>query len=461
MRTNDALRKLAGLAVLLDAAAVMVAGWFSWLGRFERPTMAEPYLVALVLGVLLALVLLPALGAYRDRNWVAPVTGVRRALPGLLTAMIILILLAAATQTTADFSRLWTGFWLLLSLMLMASWRVVVQHWLAVRGARRQPRLLILGTGRLARETARRLLSEYGEEDLIAGFLTIGDDYPEDLPAPVLGEIDQLKTILAEIRPRITEIWLASGNIDLSMRKRVIEELHLASLPVRYVPDLTMLNLIAHTPSQIAGMTVIELNATPLDGPNAMVKTVLDRVLSALLLLVLSPLLLTIAVLIRLDSPGPVLFRQPRHGGDGEVFDVLKFRTMCNNDKTFDGQATRDDPRVTRIGRFLRRSSIDELPQLINVLRGEMSLVGPRPHPVALNRAYADRIHSFMQRHRVRPGMTGWAQINGYRGETDTLEKMQKRFEHDLYYIENWSLALDARILLLTLLKGWRDQHAY
>jgi putative colanic acid biosynthesis UDP-glucose lipid carrier transferase len=161
-----------------------------------------------------------------------------------------------------------------------------------------------------------------------------------------------------------------------------------------------------------------------------------------------------------MDSPGPVLFRQPRHGSDGQVFDVLKFRTMRVTEADAPRQARRDDPRVTRPGRFLRRTSLDELPQLVNVLAGDMSLVGPRPHPVALNHEFAGRIHAFMQRHRVKPGITGWAQVHGYRGETDTLEKMQKRFEYDLYYIEHWSLGLDLKILLRTL-TALRGENAY
>jgi putative colanic acid biosynthesis UDP-glucose lipid carrier transferase len=267
--------------------------------------------------------------------------------------------------------------------------------------------------------------------------------------------------MLDEAEPRVSELWLVPGEIDVRLRERIIAALQRISLPVRYVPDLTLLNLIGQRPRRLAGMSVIELNATPLDGPDALVKAALDRVAAALLLLLLSPLLVAVALTIRLDSPGPVLFRQPRHGHDGRVFDVLKFRTMRVTERAPARQATREDPRITRIGRALRRTSIDELPQLINVLRGEMSLVGPRPHPVALNDAYADRLHAFMQRHRVKPGMTGWAQVNGYRGETDTLEKMRKRLEHDLYYIENWSLLLDLRILALTLVRAWRDVHAY
>jgi putative colanic acid biosynthesis UDP-glucose lipid carrier transferase len=458
---HDDLQRLARSAVLADGAAVLVAAWIAWWLRFQRWLLADHYFLALVLGVLLALVLLPALGAYRSRRWAEPGAGVLRALPGLGATFLALVVLSAATKTTADFSRLWTGGWFLASLALMAAWRLALSRWRAGREARERPRVLIVGGGDLARRTAERLIAESGDERVVAGFLTLRAGPPTaDLPAPVLGGVDRLETVLTEAEPRITEIWLAAGDIDAAGRRRVIAELQLASLPVRYVPDLTLLNLIGQQPRRIAGMTVIELNATPLDGPDAVVKAALDRVLAALLLLALSPLLLAVAALIRMDSPGPVLFRQPRHGSDGQVFDVLKFRTMRVTEADAPRQARRDDPRVTRPGRFLRRTSLDELPQLVNVLAGDMSLVGPRPHPVALNHEFAGRIHAFMQRHRVKPGITGWAQVHGYRGETDTLEKMQKRFEYDLYYIEHWSLGLDLKILLRTL-TALRGENAY
>ena len=465
MPTTDRTPRLARGAVLLDAIAVLAAAWLAWWWRFGRWSMADHYLVALALGVLLTLVLLPALGAYRGRRWPQPGVGALRALPGLAAVFGALVVMAAATKTTADFSRLWTGGWLLSSLALMMSWRFFVSRWRAIRAPHERGNLLIIGTGTLAGETARRLADAFGDSQRLAGFLTVGDDPDDrtggDLGAPILGGIDDLERVLLEADPAITEIYLATGDIDRALRERLMGELQLFSLPVRYVPDLALLNLIGQQPRRIAGMSVIELNATPLDGPDAVIKTVMDRVASAMLLVLLSPLLLTVAALVKLDSPGPVLFRQPRHGGSGQVFDVLKFRTMSHADAPSDRQATRDDPRVTRVGRILRSTSIDELPQLLNVLAGDMSLVGPRPHPVALNHEYAGKIHAFMQRHRVKPGITGWAQVHGYRGETDTLDKMRKRFEHDLYYIENWSLGLDFKILALTALRAWRSENAY
>jgi putative colanic acid biosysnthesis UDP-glucose lipid carrier transferase len=193
-------------------------------------------------------------------------------------------------------------------------------------------------------------------------------------------------------------------------------------------------------------------------------KRAMDVVLAAVGLVVLSPVFLLVALIIKVDSPGPVLYRQARNGLHGEVFSLIKFRTLrvetCDPPEGQFRQVTHDDPRVTRAGRFLRWTSLDELPQLINVLRGEMSIVGPRPHPVALNEHYVERIDGYRRRHGVRPGITGWAQVNGLRGETETLDKMERRVRHDLHYVDNWSLGLDIRIIFRTLQFGFIDRGA-
>jgi exopolysaccharide biosynthesis polyprenyl glycosylphosphotransferase len=201
----------------------------------------------------------------------------------------------------------------------------------------------------------------------------------------------------------------------------------------------------------------------PLSGWSLVLKALEDRILAAILLLLLGPLLLAIAAIVKLDSPGPALFRQRRYGFANNEIVVYKFRTMFHArvEDASVPQATRDDPRITRIGKFLRRSSLDEFPQLLNVLRGDMSLVGPRPHAVAHNEQYATIIDDYLARHRVKPGMTGWAQVNGLRGETDTPEKMRRRVQFDLYYIDNWSLLFDLKILALTPIAILGKENAY
>lgn len=457
MNAQDPGSQLTRIAPLVDASVLALAGYGAWWLRFSRPDVSGHYLLALFLGLLLALVLLPATRSYRGLNWMRPLRGLLVAAPGLAAVFTSLVVITALTKTTADYSRLWMAAWVGLGLLGMASWR-----WLARLVAKRdRPRILLIGTGRHADETARRLRDRYGQ-DALAGFVRLpGEPDAAALPAMVLGELEDLERLLAEPGVDATELWLASDAPPDAEDGVLLRPLRMSSLPVRYVPDLRMLRLLGHRASEVAGMTVIDLNATPLDGPEALVKSAGDRVLAAALLLFLWPLLVLIAVAIRLDSPGPVLFSQPRHGGGGRVINVLKFRSMVHGGEPDSRQARRNDSRVTRVGSFLRRSSIDELPQLINVLRGDMSLVGPRPHPLALNHEFSGRLAAYMQRHRVKPGITGLAQINGYRGETKQLEKMQKRLEYDLYYIENWSLWMDLKILVRTALSGWTDRNAY
>jgi putative colanic acid biosynthesis UDP-glucose lipid carrier transferase len=210
------------------------------------------------------------------------------------------------------------------------------------------------------------------------------------------------------------------------------------------------------------GVPVVGICETPFTGTNELVKRVSDLVLATLILVLISPLMLLIALGVKLSSPGPVLFKQRRNGLDGSEITVLKFRSMRTQD---DGnvvpQATRNDPRTTAFGAFLRRSSLDELPQFFNVLQGTMSIVGPRPHAVAHNEEYRRLIKAYMVRHKVKPGITGWAQVNGHRGETDTLEKMAARVEYDLEYLRNWSLGLDLQIIVRTVRLLFFDRHAY
>jgi exopolysaccharide biosynthesis polyprenyl glycosylphosphotransferase len=204
----------------------------------------------------------------------------------------------------------------------------------------------------------------------------------------------------------------------------------------------------------------------PLSDWRLVAKEIEDVTLGLLLLLFLAPLFAVVALAIKLDSPGPVFFRQRRYGLNNRLIGVYKFRTMHHHlrDVRAERLITRNDPRVTRVGAFLRKTSLDELPQLFNVLRGEMSIVGPRPHALsakAADRLYEEVVAEYAVRHRVKPGITGWAQVNGWRGETDTIEKIQKRVEHDLYYVENWSLALDIKILLLTVFALLKNENAY
>ena len=300
------------------------------------------------------------------------------------------------------------------------------------------------------------------EIDLIGIFDDRYDRVPEDIEGcKVLGSTDDLISYVRANqidRIVITLPWSAEERIIFLLRK-------LRTVPVRIdlCPSGVIWNSSAADVQRVGGIPLVTVANARIGKDTRLVKWIEDITLALILLVFLTPILLIIGLLVRLDSPGPALFRQHRFGFNNEVFTVYKFRSM-RTDQPKDTnvvQATRNDPRVTRLGRFLRRSSLDELPQILNVLKGQMSIVGPRPHAVPHNIMYGDIIDEYFARHNVKPGITGWAQVNGFRGETDTEEKMRKRVECDLYYVDNWSLMLDLKIILLTVARIWFQDSAY
>jgi putative colanic acid biosynthesis UDP-glucose lipid carrier transferase len=249
---------------------------------------------------------------------------------------------------------------------------------------------------------------------------------------------------------------------DQSKINWLVQELSDTTASVYIIPDIFMFHLLHARSESLDGLPSISIFDTPMDGASHIVKRIEDIVLSSIILAMISLPMLAIAIGIKITSPGPIFFKQKRYGMDGKPIEVWKFRSMKvmeNGAKVT--QATKNDSRITPFGAFLRRTSLDELPQFINVLRGEMSIVGPRPHAVAHNEQYRKLVQGYMLRHKMKPGITGWAQVNGWRGETDTLDKMQKRVEFDLDYIHHWSFWWDVKIIFLTLFKGFINKNAY
>ncbi|MBK8208926.1 MAG: undecaprenyl-phosphate glucose phosphotransferase [Rhodospirillales bacterium] len=278
---------------------------------------------------------------------------------------------------------------------------------------------------------------------------------------PVLGNLDDLVRYVRSGKIHdvvITLPWSADDRLV-----NIIGKLRALPVHIYLGSDLIGYHFPRHREQLLEGVPVLEIASAPLTGWSGLIKKIEDRTVGTSLVVLLSPLLLLIALAIRLDSPGPILFRQKRYGFNNQEIVVYKFRSMHHNRPREEGvpQATKNDPRVTRVGRILRSTSLDELPQLFNVLQGNMSMVGPRPHAVEHNEQYAQLIGGYHGRHRVKPGITGWAQINGFRGETDTVEKMRGRVEHDVFYIENWSLWFDLKIMMLTAFAGWTHKNAY
>jgi putative colanic acid biosysnthesis UDP-glucose lipid carrier transferase len=281
-----------------------------------------------------------------------------------------------------------------------------------------------------------------------------------DTPGALRGKLEELATIAKQ--DRIQLIYLSLPMASQPRILAVLDALKDTTASIYFVPDMFVTDLVQGHPSSVCGMPVISVCETPFRGQNGAMKRLSDIVFSLLILILIAPVLLIVAAAVKYTSPGPIIFKQRRYGLDGEEILVYKFRSMT---VTEDGgaiqQAKKNDSRITPLGAFLRRTSLDELPQFINVLQGRMSIVGPRPHAVAHNELYRKLIKGYMVRHKVKPGITGWAQVNGYRGETETLDKMQGRIDYDLDYLRNWSLRLDIHIILKTIRLVAKDQKAY
>lgn len=280
--------------------------------------------------------------------------------------------------------------------------------------------------------------------------------------------VDQLTSFMAEPRSKskrnkFDEVWLCLPLSDEAGIKQALNALRHSTANIRLVPDWFSLRLINQGISEVVGVPMLDLSQSPMTMEMRILKATQDYILGSFILLLISPVMIAIAIAIKMTSPGPVFYQQRRHGWNGEEIWVYKFRSMVVHQE-HDAQvkqATRTDARITPLGAFLRRTSLDELPQFINVLQGRMSIVGPRPHAISHNEHYQELVPGYALRHKVKPGITGWAQVNGFRGETDTLEKMQKRVEYDLYYIEHLSLWLDLKIVFATVFKGFVNKNAY
>lgn len=376
-----------------------------------------------------------------------------------ITTALFLLTLGFLLKTSDAVSRGWAVGWFAGGGVLLLAVRLAMTIWVRVmkrRGTFNQ-RVAIFGAGAQGQRLANYILTTDKLTITIAGFF---DDRRDGrVPAsahgiPVRGNLADLVDTIRD--GRIDQVIVALPWSAEARLQHVVSQLALTPVRIRLAPDLASF-VFARRPVVLLGeMPVMTLFERPISGIDAWAKAVEDRLLAGLALLIFAVPMLLIALAIRLDSPGPVFFRQPREGFNNRPFRVFKFRSMYHNHAQAGDitQASRRDPRVTRVGAILRRTSLDELPQLFNVISGEMSLVGPRPHAASTRaggRLFSDVLSSYAARHKVKPGITGWAQVCGWRGETDTEDKLIKRFEHDLYYIENWSIWFDFYVLARTV----------
>jgi len=454
------------VARILDLCIVVGGGLLAHYIRFGHLRLYDYYEMALVLAALLSAIILPMFRLYHSWRGKKLWRQIWNTSLAWATVALVLMLLAFAFKSGALYSRYWAIAWLLLVWVGLVLVRIVARllfNFMRERGWNHR-HIFIMGAGDLGQNVARQLRDAPWVGYDLVGFW---DDNP-DLQGKMIDSVPVMSCeegckLLEKEKDHIDEVWLALPLRAEERMREVLQMLRHSTVNVRLVPDIFGFHLLNHSVSEGAGVPVLDLRSSPMQGVNRIIKAVEDRLLALLILVLISPLMILIAIGVKLSSPGPVLFKQKRHGWDGKPIKVYKFRTMKVHEEK-DGQvtqATKGDPRVTRFGAFLRRTSLDELPQFFNVLQGRMSIVGPRPHALAHNEMYKDRVEAYMQRHRVKPGITGWAQVNGWRGETDTLDKMEKRVEYDLYYIENWSLGLDLKIIIMTVFKGFVHQQAY
>ncbi len=361
-------------------------------------------------------------------------------------------------------SRLWMSYWFAAGLVLLVCSRALaysVLMYLRKNGLNNK-NVIIVGYGAIGREMHRRARHQdwYGYE--VKAVQADPADFAQ-LTEPGIARLPELVDVpLFASAHQIHEIWITLPMSASSQLRNLQYLLRNALVDIRWIPDTMSMHILSSRMVDFLGFPAVELNRPISSGMNGVLKECFDRVFALVALVLLAPLFAVIGASIKLSSPGPVFFCQPRLGLNGKQFNVVKFRSMkVHQERHGLTQATQNDPRLFKVGHFLRRTSLDELPQFINVLLGDMSVVGPRPHALQHNEMYKELLELYMLRHRVKPGITGWAQIHGYRGETDTVDKMANRVKFDLYYIQNWSLLMDIRIIAWTALRGWTGKNAY
>jgi len=473
-------RLLVAFYVITDSVFGMAAFLLAYVLRFEagiievtkgQPPFSQYVNVLPFVGVLVPLAF-HMQGIYRLRRGRSRVDDFFAVFVGSILSVVLGVVTTLYVQTyyvpdqlkdrgVYEVSQLVWAIFLVLNVSLTYASRELVREalerrWRAGIGLKR---VLVAGAGELGRLVVDKILEHRELGYKIVGFVDdrAGGDHLGYRGLPLLGTLSEASEILQ--RERIDQLYVALSLDEHLKMVSLVESANREIVDIKVVPDLVQIMALRARLEELDGIPIINIHDVPLRGFNSVLKRTIDVVASTVGLALLSPLLAAIALLIRRSSSGPAFFRQERMGLDGKSFYVWKFRSMYDGAERETGPiwAREDDPRCTPVGRILRRFSLDELPQLLNVLKGDMSLVGPRPERPFFVEQFKQRIPQYMLRHKVKAGLTGWAQVNGWRGNTS----IEKRIEYDLYYIENWSVALDLKILWLTLLRGFFHKHAY
>ncbi|MEX3809406.1 undecaprenyl-phosphate glucose phosphotransferase [Paraburkholderia sp. BR13439] len=454
------------LAQIFDVALVLAGATVASRIRFDYLGQSGFYWALVMFSAAFALAIFPAFGVYeswRGRSKLGLAGQV--SLAWLIVQACALVLMYSLHRIDIV-SRLWFSYWTATTGGLLIANRLITHAVLArARGAGMNlHQVAIVGSGSQCDAILRRI-----ESAPTAGFraTAVYNTRPDDsgVTNPRVPVFDRVDLLADYIRSNdVHELWLMLSLSEEPLICALIDEFRDDLVNIRFMPDVRSHALFEGSGVvDLLGVPAINLVASPLSANAMLKKEIFDRLFAATAIVALAPLLVCIAIAVKLSSRGPVLFKQKRKGADGRVFTIYKFRSMRvhTEAKGTLSQATRNDKRVTKVGAFLRRTSLDELPQFFNVLRGDMSVVGPRPHALEHDDLYQKVVAGYINRYRIKPGITGWAQINGFRGETDRIEKMERRVEHDLYYLGHWSFALDMRIIGATIVAGLVHRNAY
>jgi Undecaprenyl-phosphate glucose phosphotransferase len=448
---------LTGLLRFADVAGVALAGVSAYYARFHHLAFEDDAGLVIVVVALISANVFHYFRLYELPTILTNPYLPKRLFMALAATASITLILAYFTKASVDYSRIWMTLWALsaISLLLFIRFilRVSLSRWQAKGQLTR--RMALVGAGPQGQRLVEHLAAMNDQRVSLVG---IYDDRASRVPATIVdhsikGTVDDLLETIS--REPIDEVVVALPWSAESRLAEIMAKLRTAPVDVRLCPEGVAFQFSDRAYSEVRGVGMLNIYDRPMSHWASVIKGIEDRALAILLLIFVSPLMAAIAIAIKLDSRGPIIFRQRRYGFNNELIEVYKFRSLHPEKEDADAEklVTKDDDRVTRVGAFLRRSQLDELPQFINVLKGEMSIVGPRAHAVkakAAGQLYQEVVAEYFARHRVKPGITGWAQVNGYHGETDTREKIEQRVKYDLDYIEKWSLWLDLKIIMMT-----------
>jgi len=448
---------LTGLLRFADVAGVALAGVMAYYARFYNLAFKDDASLVIVVVTLISANVFHFFRLYELPTVLTDPYQPRRLFLALATTASITLILAYFTKSSIDYSRIWLSLWALSAIGLLLLIRLILRMRLSRWQTKGQltRRMALVGAGPQGQRLVEHLASMDDQQISLVG---IYDDRASRVPATIVdhsirGTVNDLLATIS--REHIDEVVVALPWSAESRLAEIMAKLRTAPVDVRLCPEGVAFQFSDRAYSEVRGVGMLNIYDRPMSHWASVVKTVEDRVLAVLILAFVFPLMLAIALAIKLDSRGPLLFKQRRYGFNNDLIEIFKFRSLYAdrtdwNDET---QVTKNDSRVTRVGAFLRRSKLDELPQFFNVLRGEMSIVGPRPHATrskAGGELFEEVVAEYLARHRVKPGITGWAQVNGFHGETDTREKLEQRVRYDLDYIEKWSLWLDLKIIFMT-----------